>query len=57
MPEENEAYELGLLIGDSIANMFKMVAKIDNITIQEAVDRWVESYIADKIIEATWNEE
>lgn len=50
---EEDKYNLGLLIGQSIADLFDMVAKIDGIPVQDAVDRWVESYIADKIIEAT----
>lgn len=48
-----DKYNLGLMIGSSILGLFEIVAKIDGITLQEGVDRWVESYIAEKIIEAT----
>lgn len=54
---DEDKYNLGLLIGNSIAGLFEVIAKLDGITINEAVDRWVESYIADKIIEATWKNE
>lgn len=50
---DDDKYQLGLLIGQSICGLFEMVAKIDGITFEEAVSRWVESYIAEKIIQAT----
>ena len=53
---DEDRYQLGLMIGTSIASLFEMMAKIDRIPVQEGVDRWVESYIADKIIEATGDE-
>lgn len=54
---QEDKYELGLLIGNSIGSLFDIIAKLDGITLQEAVDRWIESYIADKIIEATQTNE
>lgn len=49
----DDKYSMGLLLGESIAGLFDIIAKIDDISVQEAVDQWVESYIADKIIKAT----
>jgi hypothetical protein len=50
---QEEKYQLGLSIGEAIGNLFKLMAEIDGIPVETAVDHWVESYIADKIIEAT----
>lgn len=46
-------HELGLLIGNIIAELFQMIAKIDGTPIDEVVDQWVASYVAERIIGAT----
>jgi hypothetical protein len=51
--DSEDKYQLGLLLGNQIAQLFEIIAKLDGMSSEEAVDRWVESYIADKIIDAT----
>lgn len=50
---QEDKYQLGLLIGHVIKELFELVAKVDGLTFDQVVESWVESYIADKIIEAT----
>lgn len=53
-PEEK--YELGKRMGETICYMFEIIAKIDGIPLQDAVDMWVESYVAERIIQEATGE-
>lgn len=53
MPEitQEDAHELGRLMGKTIVCMFEIMAKVDGTSLQDAIDEWVASYIANRIIE------
>lgn len=52
MPEltPDEKHEFGLQIGETIVGLFKILAKLDDIPVQDAIDSWVEDYVAERII-------
>ena len=53
MPDlsQEDKYELGRQMGETMVGMFRILAKLDGITLQDAIDEWVESYVAGRIIE------
>lgn len=52
----DEKFELGRQMGETMVGMFKIMAKIDGITLQQAIDEWVESYVANRIIQEATGE-
>lgn len=49
----NWRFELGKKLGEIIRLCFEVVAALDDITYEEAVDEWVSTYVADRIINET----
>jgi hypothetical protein len=48
---DEDLYELGRLVGKAIFALFQVLARIDGESVQDAIDEWVSTYIADRIIE------
>lgn len=48
-PEDK--YNLGLKMGEAIAGMFVVMAKVDGVSFNDAVDEWVAHWVASRIIE------
>ena len=54
-PEER--YDLGYQLGQTIMSLFQAIAVLDELTLQETVQIWVEKYVATRIMEATGEED
>lgn len=46
----DEKHEFGLQVGETIVAMFNLLAKLDNIPVQDVIDTWIEAYVAERII-------
>lgn len=45
-----DEYELGKRIGQMILDLFQLIADIDEIPLQDAIDDWVSGWVAERII-------
>ena len=48
---DGDLYEVGRLLGEAILALFRVLAKLDGLAEREAIDSWVSTYVANRIIE------
>lgn len=53
---DEDVHELGRLMGETMMCMFKVMAKIDGVPLQDAIDDWMSTYIAERIIQEATGE-
>lgn len=52
----DDKHKLGQNIGETIIGLFDIMAKLDDVTLQEAIDEWIAYYVAERIIEEATGE-
>lgn len=46
---DEQRYQLGLKLGSSLVGIFKVLADLEDLELNECIELWIESYISDQL--------